>query len=157
MEKAELSVSLPDEAATARLGARLAGQLRAGDVVFLSGGLGAGKTALARGCIRAICGAGLDIPSPTFALAQIYDSESITVSHFDLYRLESAEEAEELGIEEAREAGACLIEWPDRLGSGAPAERLEIHLSDAPGAPSARIAKLTGYGLWVERLQHLAP
>ncbi|MBO9670309.1 MAG: tRNA (adenosine(37)-N6)-threonylcarbamoyltransferase complex ATPase subunit type 1 TsaE [Sphingobium sp.] len=99
------------------LGARLAEVLRAGDVVLLSGGLGAGKTTLARGLLR---GLGLEggAPSPTFAILQGYEPPDVTlpVGHVDLYRLESPDELDELGLDDWLGDGALVIEWPDRLG-----------------------------------------
>lgn len=123
-------LALPDLAATEAAAARLAPRLRPGDVLFLEGGLGAGKTAFARGVLRAL-GVVEEAPSPTFNLVLTYDAPAGTLWHFDLYRLNAPEEAYELGVEDALAEGIVLIEWPDRLGSLAPAERLEIEL--APG------------------------
>ncbi|MBO9580228.1 MAG: tRNA (adenosine(37)-N6)-threonylcarbamoyltransferase complex ATPase subunit type 1 TsaE [Sphingobium sp.] len=99
------------------LGMQLAKVLRAGDVVLLSGGLGAGKTTLARGLLR---GLGLkgEAPSPTFAILQGYEPPDVTfpVGHVDLYRLEDPDELEELGLDDWLGEGALVIEWPDRLG-----------------------------------------
>ena len=121
---------LPDEAATDRLGAVLATRLRPRDVVALVGGLGAGKTTLARAILRAASGEpALVVPSPTFTLAEIYDTPKGTFWHFDLYRLEAPEQVFELGWEEARADGVALIEWAERLGSLLPQERLTVTLS----------------------------
>ena len=112
------SLSLPDEAATERLGAALAGRLRPRDLVALQGGLGAGKTTLARAILRAVSGdPRLIVPSPTFTLVEIYDTPKGAFWHFDLYRLEAPEQVFELGWEEARAEGIVLLEWPERLGS----------------------------------------
>ena len=111
------SLPLPDEAATERLGARLAARLRPRDVVALEGGLGAGKTTLARAILRAASGEpALIVPSPTFTLVEVYDTPKGTFWHFDLYRLEAPEQVFELGWEEALADGIVLIEWPERLG-----------------------------------------
>jgi tRNA threonylcarbamoyladenosine biosynthesis protein TsaE len=108
---------LPDERATERLGATLAERLRVGDVVGLKGDLGAGKTTLARAIIRAAAGdRELIVPSPTFTLVEVYETPRGTFWHFDLYRLETAEQVYELGWEEALAEGIVLIEWPERLG-----------------------------------------
>ena len=158
--EAEYNIALADEAATLNLGAWLGRRLAVGDVVFLSGDLGAGKTTLARGAIRAAMGGkagghGCEVPSPTFTLAQIYETESLTVWHFDLYRLAAPEEVYELGFEEALATGASLIEWPDRLGALAPPERLEITLLDDPASARRRWARMIGTGAWAPRLKEL--
>ena len=111
------SMSLPDESATERLGATLAERLRVGDVVGLKGDLGAGKTTLARAIIRAAAGdRDLIVPSPTFTLVEVYETPRGAFWHFDLYRLEAAEQVYELGWEEALAEGIVLLEWPERLG-----------------------------------------
>jgi tRNA threonylcarbamoyladenosine biosynthesis protein TsaE len=124
------SFSLPDEAATERLGAVLATRLRPRDVVALQGGLGVGKTTLARAILRAASGdPGLIVPSPTFTLVEVYDTRHGAFWHFDLYRLESPEQVFELGWEEARADGIALVEWAERLGMLLPAERLTVTLA----------------------------
>jgi tRNA threonylcarbamoyladenosine biosynthesis protein TsaE len=106
-------ISLPDEAATERLGRALAAQLRAGDAVALFGTLGAGKTTLARGVLRGL-GFDGDVASPTFPIVQVYETQP-PLWHVDLYRIEQPEELAELGLDEARLDAAMLIEWPERL------------------------------------------
>ena len=124
------SLPLPDEAATERLGAALAARLRPRDVVALVGGLGAGKTTLARAILRAASGEpALVVPSPTFTLVEVYDTPRGAFWHFDLYRLETAEQVFELGWEEARADGIALVEWAERLGPLLPKERLTVTLS----------------------------
>lgn len=124
------SLSLPDESATERLGAALAGKLRTRDVVALEGGLGAGKTTLARAILREASGdPALIVPSPTFTLAEVYDTPKGIFWHFDLYRLEAPEQVFELGWEEARADGIALVEWPARLGPLLPKERLTVTLT----------------------------
>ena len=119
------SFFLPDEAATERLGATLASRLRPRDVVALQGGLGVGKTTLARAILRAASGdPALIVPSPTFTLVEIYDTPAGVFWHFDLYRLEEPEQVFELGWEEARADGMALVEWAERLGTLLPRERL---------------------------------
>lgn len=118
---------LPDLAATAAAARRLAPLLRPGDVVFLQGGLGAGKTAFAREVLRGLGVVG-EAPSPTFNLVLIYDTPRGALWHFDLYRIEAPEEVFELGLEDALADAISLIEWPERLGPLAPAERLELEL-----------------------------
>lgn len=124
-------LSLPDLESTGAAARRLAPRLRPSDVVFLMGGLGAGKTAFARELLRAM-GVEEEAPSPTFNLVLTYETRQGAVWHFDLYRLDAPEEALELGLEDALADAICLIEWPERLGPLAPTERLELEL--APGA-----------------------
>lgn len=124
------SLSLPDEAATERLGAALAERLRPRDVVALQGGLGVGKTTLARAILRAASGdPRLIVPSPTFTLVEVYDTERGVFWHFDLYRLETPEQVFELGWEEARTDGIALVEWAERLDVLLPTERLTVTLA----------------------------
>ena len=105
---------LADEEATARLGADLAQAARAGDVITLSGPLGVGKTALARGLIAALGHEG-EVPSPSFAIVQPYEDLDPPVWHVDLYRIERSSELEELGLDSAVDA-VLLVEWPERAG-----------------------------------------
>ncbi|HWT12382.1 MAG TPA: tRNA (adenosine(37)-N6)-threonylcarbamoyltransferase complex ATPase subunit type 1 TsaE [Allosphingosinicella sp.] len=109
-------IALPDAAATEAFGAALSRELRAGDVVALYGALGAGKTTLARGVLRGLGHDG-EVASPTFPIVQTYEPPSTRIAawHVDLYRIEQAGELAELGLEEAREDGVLLIEWPERL------------------------------------------
>lgn len=147
------ALRLPTPAATDAFGARLAASLRAGDVVALRGGLGAGKTALARAVIRARAGAPIEVPSPTFTLLQHYPLHGLEVWHADLYRLADPDEASELGLDEAWEAGAVLIEWPDRLGPDLPADRLDLTLA-VTGEESRALAVEAGPS-WRDRLPAL--
>ncbi|BAV49492.1 bifunctional tRNA (adenosine(37)-N6)-threonylcarbamoyltransferase complex ATPase subunit type 1 TsaE/phosphotransferase [Mesorhizobium sp. 113-1-2] len=134
---------LTDETQTARLGEDLALALRAGDVLALKGDLGAGKSTLARALIRALADdAGLDVPSPTFTLVQSYDTR-IPVHHFDLYRLSSAAELDELGFDEALTQGAALVEWPERAEGYLPKTTLLIELVQHG---EGRLARLSGQG-----------
>jgi tRNA threonylcarbamoyladenosine biosynthesis protein TsaE len=96
-------------------GARIAARLRGGDVIALSGGLGAGKTTLARAVIAALGHAG-EVPSPTFTILETYDDLAVPLVHADFYRLERPEEAEELGLDDYREGRALLAEWPEQAG-----------------------------------------
>ncbi len=120
---------LADEAATLALGARLAQVLRVGDVVALSGPLGSGKTTLARGCLAGLGYRG-QVASPTFTVVQSYGAQDtrVPVLHVDLYRLEDAAEAEELGLDDALADHALLVEWPERLGGKLWEEALRLSL-----------------------------
>ncbi len=148
-----LVLDLPDEAATARLGAALAAVLRPGDVVALDGDLGAGKTALARALIRAATGdPDEEVPSPTFTLVQTYDGlDGAVYWHFDLYRLEQPDDAVELDIDEAFAEGISLIEWPARLGGYLPRRALRIALTITDQA--ARRADISGAAILLERIR----
>lgn len=108
-----MMVALPDLAATDKLGRAIAAGLGQGDAVLLKGELGSGKTTLARAILAAL-GVTEKVPSPTFTLVQAYESPRLTVSHYDLYRLRNERELEELGLEDALDMGAVLIEWPER-------------------------------------------
>jgi tRNA threonylcarbamoyl adenosine modification protein YjeE len=142
-------LSLPDFDATARLGAGIAAGLKAGDAVALWGDLGAGKTTLARAILRAL-GVTEDVPSPTFTLVQSYDT-SPPVAHYDLYRLKSAREMEELGFDDALVEGAVLVEWPERAPEALPPGALHVRLGLSDGM---RTARLTGPARW-ESLMHV--
>jgi len=147
----ERVASLADEAATEALARRVAGVARTGDVIALAGELGVGKTRFARAFVDALTGAREEVPSPTFTLVQTYDSSAATIWHFDLYRLTRADEAYELGLEEALSGGISLIEWPERAEGLLPEERLDVTLSFS-ATPEARSARLVGRGSWADRL-----
>ena len=124
---------LPDDAATAALGAELAAELSPGDLVILQGDLGAGKTALARAIIRALAGdRELEVPSPTFALVQPYDTLKGPVLHADLYRLGDPREVDELGLLDNPEA-IVLVEWAERSPEIVAAATLVVQLAIPPG------------------------
>jgi len=131
---------LEDEQATTDFGARLAGVTRKGDVITLSGPLGVGKTALARGFIAALGYQG-EVPSPSFAIVQPYDELDPSVWHVDLYRVERASELEELGLDSADDA-VLLVEWPDRAGEKAWPNALRLTLDYANGGARRLTAKV---------------
>lgn len=150
-----MRIALPDEAATTALGRAVAPLLRPGDAVLLDGPLGMGKSTLARGLIRALAGEDVDVPSPTFTIVQFYETAP-PVAHFDLYRLDRPSEAAEIGLDEALDLGAVLIEWPERLGAAPEAwlgpDRLTIRLEE-DGA--GRLATVSGAGRWEEALKEI--
>lgn len=175
-----IDLLLDNADATIALGQKLNKLVRLQDCICLNGGLGAGKTTLARGLIQAALRAvNVDdtVPSPTFTLVQEYTQPEIPIFHFDLYRLEDPRELEELGFDDACDIGLALVEWPDRLGTAIPRDRLEVHLdmnpekvpSPAANKPQqnqpignaagdrigrlARQAHLTGWGSWADRLK----
>jgi tRNA threonylcarbamoyladenosine biosynthesis protein TsaE len=147
-----LTLDLADDAATTRLGAAIARRLRSGDAVCLSGPLGAGKSTLARGLIRALTRPDEEVPSPTFTLVQFYETPDFSLAHFDLYRLAGPDEVEEIGLDEALDNGAVLIEWPERLEGRLPDHRLDIEIAMAgAGGRDHRLARLTPHGAWEGR------
>jgi tRNA threonylcarbamoyl adenosine modification protein YjeE len=140
---------LSDEAATIRFGEDLAMALRPGDVLALSGDLGAGKSTLARALIRAVADdPGLDVPSPTFTLVQSYDGR-VPIHHFDLYRLADASELDELGFDEALAQGAVLVEWPERAADCLPPDAVTVALEHRG---DGRLARLSGDGPAFQRI-----
>src|SRR3954452_4741281 len=147
-EPATFSVALANETATAQLMADLALLVGAGDVITLSGDLGAGKTAAARAMIRYLAGDdALEVPSPTFTLAQSYDLPAFPLVHADLYRINDASELEEIGLSPLPEGTLALIEWPERAQDALPEDRIDIAFSHRPALGStARAAEITGHG-----------
>ena len=141
------SLALPNETATAHLMADLALLIGPGDLITLSGDLGAGKTAAARAMIRYLASdPALEVPSPTFTLAQSYDLP-FPIVHADLYRIEDSRELEEIGLSPLPEGSLTLIEWPERAPDALPEDRIDIAFSHRPALGSnARAAEFTGYG-----------
>jgi len=137
-------IALSDLAATNALATRIAPLLQPGDAVALWGGLGAGKTTLARDILLAL-GVTEDVPSPTFTLVQSYETPRLGMAHYDLYRLKRPRELEELGFREALEDGAVLVEWPERAPDYLPDGTLHLRLS-LDG--ETRRVKITGPERW---------
>lgn len=153
-EPATWWLDLPDEKATAALAHHIAEFIGAGDLVTLSGDLGAGKTAFARALIRHLCDdEDLDVPSPSFTLMQVYVGPKYQIVHADLYRIASPEELVELGWDEASEGSLVLLEWPERAADVLDADRLDIAFYvDAAQGEGWRRVKLSGYGAFAARL-----
>ncbi|VIO66718.1 tRNA (adenosine(37)-N6)-threonylcarbamoyltransferase complex ATPase subunit type 1 TsaE [Bradyrhizobium ivorense] len=151
------SVPLANETATAELMADLALLIGAGDVITLSGDLGAGKTAAARALIRYLADdATLEVPSPTFTLAQSYELPAFPIIHADLYRINDASELEEIGLSPLPDDVAALIEWPERAPDAMPDDRIDIAFSHRPALGStARAAEITGYGTSAAKVARL--
>ncbi len=150
-----MRIVLPDAGATEALGRALAPHLAAGEAVLLSGPLGAGKSTLARALIRALTTPDEEVPSPTFTLVQYYDAEP-PLAHFDLYRLDRPEEAREIGLVEALDDGAVLVEWPERLGEEVDRwlgpDRLTVTITTED---EGRTATVSGAGSWEMKLRDL--
>src|SRR6266436_5016732 len=158
MGPATFSVALADEAATAQLMADLALLTVPGDVVTLSGDLGAGKTAAARAMIRYLADDdALEVPSPTFTLAQSYDLLPFPLIHADLYRINDASELEEIGLSPLPEGTLALIEWPERAPDALPEDRIDIAFSHrAELGSTARAAEITGHGKAAAQVSRLS-
>ncbi|MEL7301149.1 MAG: tRNA (adenosine(37)-N6)-threonylcarbamoyltransferase complex ATPase subunit type 1 TsaE [Pseudomonadota bacterium] len=144
--KNAIQISLPSLAATETLAETVGSRLTAGDCLLLEGDLGAGKTAFARALIQSLLTVPEDVPSPTFTLVQTYQTPHFDIWHCDLYRLSSADQLAELGLEEAFSTAVTLIEWPDRLGSLAPAHAQLFRLSIE--GHSARLLTIVGDERW---------
>ena len=151
LTEADGDFRLDDEAATRRLGAAIAAVLAPGDAVCLSGPLGAGKSTLARALVRALTTPDEEVQSPTFTLVQFYEGAGLKVAHFDLYRLNSPDEAYEIGLDEALEDGAAVIEWPERLEGHLPPHRLDVEIAPEGPSGAARRGRLTPHGHWEGR------
>jgi len=144
-----VTLDLPDLAAVAAFGARIAERLRPGDVVALSGDLGSGKTTLARAIIAALGHPG-EVPSPTFTIVETYDALTPPLVHADFYRLESPREAAELGLDDYRDGSALIAEWPEKAGGFAHEPGCLSIALEFVG--SARKAVVQGGADWQSRL-----
>jgi tRNA threonylcarbamoyl adenosine modification protein YjeE len=147
-------IDLPDEAATGKLAAQIAEWVNPGDLIALSGDLGAAKTTFARALIRWLTGdPQLEAPSPTFTLMQAYETPAFQIVHADFYRIREPEELLNLGWEEATEGALTIVEWPERAGDFLKPDRLAIafHL-DSAQRPNHRRAVVQGHGAWAARL-----
>jgi tRNA threonylcarbamoyladenosine biosynthesis protein TsaE len=145
------NLTLPDEAATQALGRAIAQALQPGEAVCLFGPMGAGKSTLARALVRALTTPDEAVPSPTFTLVQFYEGARLNVAHFDLYRLSSSDEAYEIGLDEALDEGAAVIEWPERLEGRLPRDRLDIEIALPESGADGRRARLVAHGAWKGR------
>jgi N-acetylmuramate 1-kinase len=151
------TVALADEQATERLMVDIAAAVEPGDLITLSGDLGAGKTMFARAMIRHLAGdAAVEVPSPTFTLTQSYALPRFTLIHADLYRLSGPAELAELGFDDDAESAVTLLEWPDRAAGFLPADRLDIAFTLSPQqGVSFRNARVTGYGNFAARAERI--
>jgi tRNA threonylcarbamoyl adenosine modification protein YjeE len=150
-------VALPDEQALQALMVDIAVALEPGDLVTLSGDLGAGKTTFARALIRYLAGdATVEVPSPTFTLMQLYELPRFPLVHADLYRLSGTSELAELGFDDLPEGAVVLLEWPDRAAGFLPPDRLDVTLTLAPQRGlDHRNVRITGYGAFAKRVDRM--
>lgn len=148
-----LTLDSPDQ--TCAFAQRLAPVLMAGDVLLLTGDIGAGKTHFARCLIQSLLPLPEDVPSPTYTLVQTYPGRESELWHADLYRLSDTNEVFELGLIDAFDSAICLIEWPDRLGDLAPPGALHLTLAELAN-PDARLLSLEWHGAnWTTRIEDL--
>ncbi len=155
---AGFTVILDNEQATARFAADVAAALEPGDVVTLSGDLGAGKTAFARALIRCLAGDDtIEVPSPTFTLLQTYELARFALVHADFFRLSGATELAELGFDDLPDGTVMLLEWPDRAAGLLPPDRLDITFTLAPQLHAdVRNARVVGYGAFAARAERIS-
>ncbi len=145
-EGADHVVTLPDDAATQALGARLARVLIPGLSVWLSGDLGAGKTTLTRGLLREL-GYGGRVKSPTYTLVELYPFSRFNLYHFDLYRFADPDEWEDAGFREYfNNTSLCLVEWPEKGGGLLPAPDIHVQLDIPDTGRTATVRGLTEAG-----------
>lgn len=144
-----MKIALNNLEATQQLAVRIAKKLRRGDVLLLKGDLGAGKTTLAQGIIRALSTQWVEVTSPTFTILQTYPvtlmDGNCELWHYDLYRIKHSSELQELGMDEAFEHGISLIEWPERLGDALPPQHVIITLK-LTDVGENRLATITAAG-----------
>ena len=146
---------IESEQAMLEFGHALAAILLPGDVLALTGDLGAGKTTLSRGIIQKLCG-DIEVPSPTYTLVQTYDLGEHELWHCDLYRLKHPDEVEELGLLDAMEDAVCLIEWPERMGDLMPDRVLTVKIGfDIGSGEHGRTIECQGNEAWQERLANV--
>jgi tRNA threonylcarbamoyl adenosine modification protein YjeE len=149
-------IELPDEAATRALASDVAAFVGPGDLITLSGDLGAGKSTFARALLRCLANdPELETPSPTFTLMQVYETARFPVVHADLYRVKESEELIELGWSEAAEGALVVVEWAERAGRELANDRLDVALfTDVNRGPTFRRAEISGHGTMTRRLLH---
>src|SRR5476651_2031739 len=151
------SLTLANEPAMHKFMRDLATVLEPGDLVTLSGDLGAGKTTLARALIRHLASdQTIAVPSPTFTLMQTYDLPRFPLVHADLFRLDGPGELTELGFDDLPKEAVVLLEWPDRAAGVLPPDRLDVAFTLEPKAgPEHRNARITGYGTFAARAERI--
>src|SRR5450830_1725087 len=152
------TLPLADEQATSRLMLDIAALIEPGDLITLSGDLGAGKTTFARALIRHLAGnESIEVPSPTFTLMQAYELPRFTLVHADLYRLSGPGDLAELGFDDLPESAVTLLEWPDRAAGHLPPNRFDVALTLSPQqGETFRHARVAGYGTFAARAERIA-
>src|ERR1700681_2144719 len=155
---ASFTVTIPNQEALVAFMTDIAGALEPGDLVTLSGDLGAGKTTFARALIRYLAGDDtVEVPSPTFTFVQSYELPRFPVVHGDLYRLSGTAELAELGFDDLPDGAVVLLEWPDRAAGLLPPDRFDITFTLAPElGPEVRTVRYVGYGGFVPRIERMA-
>lgn len=148
--------TIVNQAGTKSLARTLASMAKPRDVILLYGDLGMGKTVFSRAFVQSLTSPDEDVPSPTFTLVQLYDTDKGTIWHFDLYRLKQPDEVYELGFEEALSDGISLIEWPERAERLYPRNRLEIRITAGDASDERRIALIPHGDGWNKRLENLS-
>lgn len=150
-----MKIKIDRQSETEKIASQLAAHVQLGDVIALHGDLGVGKSVFARAFIRSLTSLDEEVPSPTFTLVQIYEAEAGELYHFDVYRLEQAEDALELGIEEAFNEGISLIEWPSKLGTYLPWDCLNIEINHDENNETSRVMNFSSNGTWMQRLKEI--
>src|ERR1700691_3275678 len=155
---ASFTVTIPNEEALVAFVTDISGALEPGDLVTLSGDLGAGKTTFARALIRHLAGDdAIEVPSPTFTFLQTYELPRLTLVHADLYRISGTAELAELGFDDLSDGAVVLMEWPDRAAGFLPPDRLDITFTLTPQLGSeVRNARTIGYGTFAARAERIA-
>ena len=147
--------TIVNQAGMESLARKLAALAKPRAVLLLYGDLGMGKTVFSRAFVQALTSPDEDVPSPTFTLVQLYDTDKGTVWHFDLYRLKQPDEVYELGFEEALSDGISLIEWPERAERLFPRNRLEIRITSDDAPDTRRVALIPHGDGWNKRVENL--
>jgi tRNA threonylcarbamoyladenosine biosynthesis protein TsaE len=149
-----VKVTAPAADRTAMVAAAVGSMLRVGDVVVLSGELGAGKTTFAKGLARGL-GVTETVTSPTFTIVQQYEGR-VPVAHVDVYRLDRMQELHDLGFEELLESSVTLVEWGEAIAPVLPRDRLVVHLAPVDDDPNARTIEIHAHGAtWASRQRQL--
>ena len=151
----EITLDLPSQKATNQFGKNISNLIEIGDIIYLSGEMGSGKTTLARSIIKNLLVSqykDIEIPSPTFTLVQVYSCKGFNIGHVDLYRIENPNEIDALGIEDILYDGAVLIEWPDKIKNKLNYNILEIKIKNLNNSRTASIGNIRG---WENRIREL--